>query len=87
MVIKLLELFVRKNCRRQIKQNLEQEKELKEKEISYMLNRKIIIIHSLVGLIKKRLYKMIQYFPKLYRTFGGNISVKVDLSNYATKAI
>ena len=52
-----------------------------------MLNRKIIIIHSLVGLIKKRLYKMIQYFPKLYRTFGGNISVKVDLSNYATKAI
>ena len=87
MVIKLLELFVRKNCRRQIKQNLEQEKELKEKEISYLLNRKIIIIHSLVGLIKKRLYKMIQYFPKLYRTFGGNISVKVDLSNYATKAI
>ena len=29
---------------------------------------------------------MSQYFPKLFRSFGGNINVKVDLSNYATKA-
>ena len=29
---------------------------------------------------------MNQYFPKLYETFGGDINVKVDLSNYATKA-
>ena len=28
---------------------------------------------------------MIQYFPKLLRSFRGNINVKVDLSNYATK--
>ena len=28
---------------------------------------------------------MSQYFPKLYETFGGNINVKVDLSNYETK--
>ena len=28
---------------------------------------------------------MSQYFPKPYRRFGGNINVKVDLSNYATK--
>ena len=28
---------------------------------------------------------MIQYFPKPYETFGGNINVKVDLYNYATK--
>ena len=28
---------------------------------------------------------MSQYFPKLFRSFGGNIRVKVDLSNYATK--
>ena len=26
-----------------------------------------------------------QYFPKPFRNFGGNINVKVDLSNYATK--
>ena len=28
---------------------------------------------------------MSQYFPKLFRSFGENINVKVDLSNYATK--
>ena len=28
---------------------------------------------------------MSQYFPKPYETFGGDINVKVDLSNYATK--
>ena len=26
-----------------------------------------------------------QYFPKPFRNFGGNITVKVDLSNYTTK--
>ena len=29
--------------------------------------------------------KMSQYFPRQFRSFGGNINVKVDLSNYATK--
>ena len=28
---------------------------------------------------------MSQYFPKPYECFGGDISDKVDLSNYATK--
>ena len=28
---------------------------------------------------------MIQYFPKPFRSFGENINVKVDLSNYVTK--
>ena len=28
---------------------------------------------------------MSHYFPKLFRSFGRNINVKVDLSNYATK--
>ena len=35
--------------------------------------------------MKKTFYKMSQYFPKPYEPFGGDISVKVDLSNYATK--
>ena len=30
--------------------------------------------------------KMSKYFPKPYEAFGGDINVKVDLSNYATKA-
>ena len=29
---------------------------------------------------------MSKYFPKQYKSFGRNIKVKVDLSNYATKA-
>ena len=29
---------------------------------------------------------MSQHFPKPYEPFGGDINVKVDLSNYATKA-
>ena len=28
---------------------------------------------------------MSHYFPKPFRSFGGNLNVKVDLSNYATK--
>ena len=28
---------------------------------------------------------MSQYFPKPYEPFGGDINVKVDLSNYARK--
>ena len=28
---------------------------------------------------------MSQYFPKSFRSFGRNVKVKVDLSNYATK--
>ena len=30
---------------------------------------------------------MSQYFPKQFRSFGGNINVKVDLSNYETKTV
>ena len=29
---------------------------------------------------------MSRYFPKPFRSFGGSINVKVDLSNYAAKA-
>ena len=28
---------------------------------------------------------MSQYFPKPFRSFGGNINVKVDSPNYAAK--
>ena len=52
-----------------------------------------MIIHLMVGLIKKiqcdfidcNCIKMSRFFPKPYKQFGGNINVKVDLSNYATK--
>ena len=44
-----------------------------------------MIILLTVGLIKKTLYKMSQYFPKPYEPFGGDINVTVDVFNYATK--
>ena len=44
-----------------------------------------MILHSMVGLIKKTLYKMRQYIPKPYELFRGDINVKIDLSNYVTK--
>ena len=44
-----------------------------------------MIVLLIVALIKKTLYKMSQYFPNPYEPFRGNIIVKVDLSNYATK--
>ena len=45
-----------------------------------------MIIHVIVGLIERPHTKMSsQYFPKLFRIFGGSINIKVDLSNYATK--
>ena len=44
-----------------------------------------MINHLIVGLIKKTLYKMSQYFPKPSEPFGGDLNVTVDLSNYSTK--
>ena len=45
-----------------------------------------MIILLIVGSIKETLYKMSQHFPKPYELFGGDINVKIDLSNYAKKA-
>ena len=47
---------------------------LKTRFLSYMFKTRFNII------------KMSQYFPKPHEAFSGNIKVKVDLSNYATKA-
>ena len=44
-----------------------------------------MIILLIVGLIKKTLHKMSQYFRNPYEPFGEDINVTVDLSNYATK--
>ena len=61
---------------------------------NYISNGKAIIIHLIAGLIKKIQYDSIdcncinisQYFPKLCEPFGGDVNVKVDVLNYATKA-
>ena len=53
MVKKLLEVFMKKNCEKLIKKNLEQKKYLKEKVINYKSNGKDMVIHLIVGLMKK----------------------------------
>ena len=53
MVKKLLEHFMKTNCIRLIKKNLEQKKYLGKKVTNYMLNGKVMIIHLIAGLIKK----------------------------------
>ena len=50
-----------------------------------MLYGKDMIIHLIVGSIKRMLYmKMSQHCPKEYEPLGGDINVKVDLPTYAT---
>ena len=44
MVKKLLEVFMKKNCKRLIKKNLEKKKYLKERVINYMSNGKGMIV-------------------------------------------
>ena len=50
-----------------------------------MSNGKDTTIHLIFGLIKKTSYKNVSIFSKPFRSFGGNINVKIHLSNYATK--
>ena len=55
MVRKLLEVFMKKNCKKLAKKNLELKKYLKEMVTNCMSNGKGMIIHLIVGLIKKDL--------------------------------
>ena len=48
---------MRKNSKKQIKKNLEQKKELRKKEINFISNGKDVVIHLIVELIKRMLYK------------------------------
>ena len=52
-----------------------------------MSNGRDMITHLIVGL-KNNIdsYKNESNFPKPFRSFGGNINVKIDLFNYATKS-
>ena len=52
-VKKLLERFVKNNCKKQIKKGLELKKLSREKLINYMLNGKATIILLTAELIKK----------------------------------
>ena len=40
---------------------------------------KVTIIHFLDGLIRKIYYKDESLYPETYKSFGGNVEVKLDL--------
>ena len=52
---------MKKNCKKLVKKNLEYKKQLKEQVINCTLNRKDMIIHLTVGLIKKTLNEIPSY--------------------------
>ena len=58
MVKKLIEIFMRKNCKAQVNKTFEQKKKLKEKVINCMSNGKDMIVRLIVGLMKKILNKI-----------------------------
>ena len=81
------EVFMKKNFKKPVKQNSEQKKYLKENVINCMSNGRDMITHLIVGLKNKiDSYKNESNFPTPFRSFGGNINVKIDLFNYATKS-
>ena len=53
MVKKLLEHFMKKKTKRLIKKNLGYKKYSRKKEINYISNGKVMIIHLIAGLIKR----------------------------------
>ena len=67
------------------------EKVIKKKGDKLYVKWKVTIVYSIAGLVKRTqcnsidCIKTSQYFPKPYELFGGDINVKVDFSNYATK--
>ena len=62
----MVKKFYEKELQKTDQKEFRIEKVLKKMVISYMSNGKVMIIHLIVGLIKKTLYKMSQYFPKPY---------------------
>ena len=59
----MVKKFYEKELQKTDQKEFRIEKVLKKMVISYMPNGKVMIIYLIVGLIKKTLYKMSQYFP------------------------
>ena len=54
--------------------------------IGYISHGKVIIINSTAaGLIKKRSFYKMSYFPESYTRSKNKIKVELDLSNYPAK--
>ena len=83
----IIGMFYKKELQKQIKQSLELKKYPREIMINYISNGKAIIILFIARLIRKMLlYKVSKYFLNQYESFGKNVKVGLELSNYAAKA-
>ena len=78
--------FYEKELQKASQEKFRIEKVIKKRAIYCTLSGKDMTICLILGLIKKTLYKMSQYFSKPFKNFGGNINVKLNLSYYATKS-
>ena len=94
MVEKLLEHFMKKELQKTNQKDFRIEKVIKRKGDKLYVKWKGYnnlfnswIDKKIFGgiLLKFKLIKMSKYYTKPYEPFGGDINVKVDLSNYATK--
>ena len=86
LVILMLNIFVKKELQKTNQVEFRIEKVIKRKATKLYVKWKDYENSFIAGLLKRTLYKMSQYFFKLYEPFGGEINVKVDFSNNATKA-
>ena len=82
----MLNIFVKKELQKTNQVEFRIEKVIKRKATKLYVKWKDYENSFIAGLLKRTLYKMSQYFFKLYEPFGGEIIVKVDFSNNATKA-
>ena len=81
----LFNCFMEKNCNKQIKNDLGQKKKkLREKVIKLILNGEIMIIHLIVGLIKKTLLYKLTYFTEFDHS-KNKLRVCLSLPNCALK--
>ena len=85
MVKKLLEVCMKKNCKKLVKK-FRVEKVLKRKDDKSYAKWKGYDNSFNSWINKKSHIKMSQYFPEPFNShFRDSIKVKIDLSNYATK--
>ena len=71
-VKKLLERFIKKNCKVQIKQSLELKKQSKKTVTNYISYGKVV--------------NKISYFPEQFTYSLNEKNVELELANYATKS-
>ena len=82
---KLLELFRKNSCKKQIKVSLELKNQSVEIVISYILDGKDKVICLIAAQIKKAQYNSVNSSKNL-KYSEANVNVELDLSNYAAKA-